>query len=78
MLPDDTIVVAEGQRVYVSGEVKTPGRYLYEKGLTVHKALSMAGGPLGEGEKGLIKVTRLTNGRGRDAGAGAGGGGATR
>ena len=62
LLPDETIVVAEGQRVYVSGEVKTPGRYLYEKGLTVHKALSMAGGRSEKGEKGLIKVTRLTNG----------------
>ena len=62
LLPDDTIVVAEGQRVYVSGEVKTPGRYLYEKGLTVHKALSMAGGRSEKGEKGLIKVTRLTQG----------------
>jgi polysaccharide biosynthesis/export protein len=62
VLPDDTIVVAEGQRFYVSGEVKTPGRYLYEKGLTVHKALSMAGGRTEKGEKGLIKVTRLANG----------------
>ena len=44
VLPDDTIVVAEGKRFYVSGEVKTPGRYLYEKGLTVHKAITMVGG----------------------------------
>jgi protein involved in polysaccharide export with SLBB domain len=62
VLPDDTIVVAEGQRFYVSGEVKTPGRYLYEKGMTVHKALSMAGGRTEKGEKGLIKATRLANG----------------
>ena len=44
VLPDDVIVAAEGMRFYVSGEVKTPGRYLYEKGLTVNKAISMAGG----------------------------------
>jgi protein involved in polysaccharide export with SLBB domain len=62
VFPDDTIVVAEGQRFYVSGEVKTPGRYLYEKGLTVHKALSMAGGRTEKGEKGTIKVTRITEG----------------
>ena len=49
--PDDTIVVAEGQRFYVSGEV-IPGRYLYEKGLTVHKALSMAGGRSEKGRRG--------------------------
>jgi polysaccharide export outer membrane protein len=62
VLPDDIIVVAEGQRVYVSGEVKTPGRYLYEKGMTVHKALSLAGGRSEKGEKGTIKVTRVVEG----------------
>lgn len=62
VLPDDIIVVAEGQRVYVSGEVKTPGRYLYEKGLTVHKAISMAGGWTEKAERGTIKVNRVTNG----------------
>ena len=60
--PDDTIVVAEGQRFYVSGEVKTPGRFFYEKGMTVHKALTLAGGRSEKAEKGSIKVTRLANG----------------
>ena len=60
MQPDDIIVVAEGQRVYVSGEVKTPGRYLYEKGLTVDKAISMAGGWTEKAERGTIKLTRVT------------------
>src|SRR4030095_2097705 len=62
VLPDDIIVVAEGQRVYVSGEVKTPGRYLYEKGLTVHKAISMAGGWTEKAERGPVKVTRVVEG----------------
>ena len=62
VLPDDTIVVAEGQRFYVSGEVKTPGRYLYEKGLTAHKAISMAGGRTEKAERGTIKVTRVAGG----------------
>jgi polysaccharide biosynthesis/export protein len=60
MQPDDILVVAEGQRFYVSGEVKTPGRYLYEKGLTVHKAVSMAGGMTEKAEKRDIKVRRVT------------------
>ena len=59
VLPDDIIVVAEGQRFYVSGEVKTPGRYLFEKGLTVHKAISMAGGMTDKAEKRDIKITRV-------------------
>ncbi len=61
VLPDDIIVVAEGRRFYVSGEVKTPGRYLYEKGMTVHKAVSMAGGWTEKAEKSTILVTRLTD-----------------
>ena len=51
VLPDDTIVVPEAQKFYVSGEVKTPARFLYESGLTAHKALSMAGGRTKKAEK---------------------------
>jgi polysaccharide biosynthesis/export protein len=62
VLPDDTIIVPEGQKFYVSGEVKTPGRFLYEPGMTAHKALSVAGGRTDKAEKGVIKVTRITEG----------------
>ena len=62
VLPDDVIVAAEGQRFYVSGEVKTPGRYLYEKGLTVNKAISIAGGVTEKAERREIKVTRVASG----------------
>ncbi|MER3422322.1 MAG: hypothetical protein C4293_02915 [Nitrospiraceae bacterium] len=60
VLAEDTIVVGEGQRFYVSGEVRTPGRYLYELGMTVQKAITMAGGFTEKAEPGSIKVTRLT------------------
>jgi polysaccharide biosynthesis/export protein len=60
--PDDIVVVAEGHRVYVSGEVKTPGGYLYEQGMTIHKALSLAGGMTDKADHRLIKVTRLQDG----------------
>jgi protein involved in polysaccharide export with SLBB domain len=62
LLPDDIVVVAEARRFYVSGEVKTPGRYLYEPGMTIHKALSLAGGRTEKAENGSIKVTRVTKG----------------
>lgn len=62
VLPDDIIVVAEGQKFHIGGEVKTPGRYLYEKGMTVHKAVSMAGGWTEKAEKGSIKVSRIEGG----------------
>jgi len=60
--PDDIIVVAEAQRVYVSGEVKTPGRYVFEKGMTVHKAISLAGGWTEKADRGTIKLTRVKDG----------------
>jgi len=62
VLPDDIIVVAEGQKFFISGEVKTPGRYLYEKGLSINKALGLAGGRTDKAEKSAVKVTRLTSG----------------
>jgi protein involved in polysaccharide export with SLBB domain len=62
VLPDDIIVAAEGQRFYVSGEVKTPGRYLYEKGLTVQKAISMSGDMTEKADKREIKMIRVANG----------------
>jgi protein involved in polysaccharide export with SLBB domain len=62
LLPDDIIVVGEAQRVYVSGEVKTPGRYVYEKGMTVHKAISLAGGWTEKADHGTIKLTRVIDG----------------
>jgi protein involved in polysaccharide export with SLBB domain len=63
VFPDDILVVPEAQRFYISGEVKTPGRYVYEKSLTLHKAISMAGGTTEKAEEGTVKVTRLADGQ---------------
>ena len=52
----------KGQKFYISGEVKTPGRFPHEKGLTVHKALGLAGGRTEKAEKGIVRVTRVTEG----------------
>lgn len=42
--PDVTIEIAEYGPIYVSGDVSTPGEYPFAPGLTVIKALSLAGG----------------------------------
>jgi len=42
--PAVTVSVAEYRLFYVTGEVKKPGGYSYRDGLTVHKAVSLAGG----------------------------------
>lgn len=61
--PDDLIVVeAQNRRIYVSGEVKAPGGYLYESSLTLQKALSMGGGFTEKADKAEITVNRLQDG----------------
>jgi exopolysaccharide production protein ExoF len=42
--PDASVEVAEFRPVFVSGDAQTPGRYPYLPGLTVLKAVSLAGG----------------------------------
>jgi len=61
VMPDDLIVVAQLQKFYVNGEVKKPGEYPYEKGLTVHKAITMAGGFTDKASTKRVKVLRRNN-----------------
>jgi len=42
--PGDIIIIKEYQKFFVDGEVRKPGSYVYELGLTVNKAISIAGG----------------------------------
>lgn len=63
VMPDDLIYVAQVQKFYVNGEVRTPGNYSYEKGLTVHKAITMAGGFTDKAAKSSTKVLRLIEGK---------------
>ena len=59
VLPDDIVVVPEYQNVYVSGQVRTPGGYPYEEGLTVLKAVTLAGGFTDKASKRGIQIKRL-------------------
>ena len=59
ILPDDILAVGLMQKIFVSGEVRTPGRYPYEPGLTVQKALSMAGGLTERADPSGFKLTRF-------------------
>jgi polysaccharide export outer membrane protein len=60
--PKVAVYVVRHRNFYVSGEVRAAGGYPYEEGLTVHKALSMAGGWTEKAERGNIKVNRVING----------------
>jgi protein involved in polysaccharide export with SLBB domain len=61
VMADDLIVVAQAKRFYVNGEVKKPGDFPYEKGLTVHKAVTIAGGFTDKAAKSSTKVLRIIN-----------------
>jgi polysaccharide export outer membrane protein len=65
VMPDDLIYVAQAQKFYVNGEVRTQGGYSYEKGVTVHKAITMAGGFTDKAAKTSTKVIRIINGEER-------------
>ncbi len=63
VLPNDLIIVSQAPRLYLNGEVSRPGDYMYEKGLTIHKAITMAGGFTQKAAKNRTKVLRMINGQ---------------
>lgn len=60
--PGDVVTVnaieTSGSFFYVAGEVKSPGGYTYREGLTVEKALVLAGGLTARASKRKIKISR--------------------
>jgi len=70
ILSGDVIDIAEEKGVldeqafyvYLHGEVANPGEYLFRKGLTVEKAVVLAGGFTLRASRRKIKVTRYTDG----------------
>jgi polysaccharide export outer membrane protein len=59
----DTIFVPKAERIYVTGEVRTPGAYAYDDDMTIFTAISLAGGITAKGSNTRITITRLVNGR---------------
>lgn len=57
--PRVSIYIIRYRNFYVSGEVKAPGGYPYEDGITVLKAVTLAGGFTDKASKGRIKIKRL-------------------
>jgi polysaccharide export outer membrane protein len=65
LMDNDTIFVprTDRTRVYVSGEVRTPGAYSIPEGTTVLQAITLAGGITERASTGRIKISRLVNGK---------------
>jgi polysaccharide export outer membrane protein len=56
---NDRIYIPAAPLVYVSGQVRDPGSYPIQRGMTVQQALSVAGGATDRGATNRLKVTRL-------------------
>ncbi len=60
-LPDDLIVVSQAKKFYVTGEVRKPGEYVFEEGLTVHQVITMAGGLTEKAAERRTKILRMVD-----------------
>jgi polysaccharide biosynthesis/export protein VpsN len=56
--PQVSVTILEYRPVFVSGEVKQSGGYPYQPGLTVRKAVSLAGGFTGKASQKKITIIR--------------------
>ena len=70
--PNVSVTITEYRPFYINGEVKKPGSYPYRKGLTIEKAITLAGGfterasksaisLVGEVDKRFVKAVALTD-----------------
>jgi polysaccharide biosynthesis/export protein len=59
----DTVFVPRAENIYVLGLVNRPGPYVLESGLTVLRALSLAGGTTSLGSTGRMRITRVVEGK---------------
>ena len=57
--PEVTVRIEEYRPFYLNGEVNEPGSYEYKPGLTVEKALTLAGGLSPRAARGKIEVKRV-------------------
>ena len=63
LMEGDTVFVPKAERFFITGQVRNPGAYTYERGLTVLQAISLAGGLTDKGSNRRLKVIRSTNGK---------------
>ena len=59
----DTVFVPKAETFFVTGFVRNGGPFLHEVGMTVSKAVSMAGGITEKGSRSRIRITRAVDGR---------------
>jgi polysaccharide export outer membrane protein len=68
LVEGDTIFVPKAEKFFITGQIKSPGAYTYERGLTVLQAISLAGGLTDKGSNRRLKVIRAVKGKKIDQG----------
>jgi polysaccharide export outer membrane protein len=63
LVEGDTIFVPKADKFFITGQVRSPGAYTFERGLTVLQAISLAGGLTEKGSSRRIKVIRSVKGK---------------
>jgi polysaccharide export outer membrane protein len=56
--PDDILIVERNATIFIHGEVGRTGEFVLEEGMTVTKAISLAGGIRSDGLYGKVKIRR--------------------
>jgi protein involved in polysaccharide export with SLBB domain len=59
----DIIYLPKAQMFHVIGEVKQPGSFVYEEGMTILTAIAKAGGKTDKASSRAIKIRRIENGK---------------
>ena len=62
---NDTIFVPRAEMIYVNGNVRAPGAFPFDEGLTVYQAVALAGGPTEKGSS-RVSVKRMIGGKLKD------------
>lgn len=62
LTPRDTLIVNMAPNFYISGEVQRAGSYAVEPGLTIARAIALAGGLTPRGARNRVKITRQEEG----------------
>jgi polysaccharide export outer membrane protein len=63
---NDTVFVPQAPKVFVSGEVRSPGAYAFAPGMTVRQVISLAGGFTDFSATGRIRVVRTVDGKAKE------------
>jgi polysaccharide export outer membrane protein len=63
LMDGDSVYIARAEVFYVTGEVKKPDAFKFEEGMTVIKAVTMAGGFTDKAAPGRIRIIRKVEGK---------------